>query len=153
MRAVLRDGAALLSQDADADANERNAGSLGAVGLPAGRVSQSIVLPLPPSTNDNWHNYNGRTVLSDEAKSFRAGVKLIAAHQGIHPFDGDVAIYVHLYRANVLQDLDNYDSKALWDALQGVMFHNDRQVVERHGWRHDDFANPRVEVEVRKVEG
>jgi hypothetical protein len=35
IRAVLRDGAALLSQDADADANERNAGSLGAANLPA----------------------------------------------------------------------------------------------------------------------
>jgi hypothetical protein len=35
MRAVLSEGAALLSQDADADANERNAGSLGAAELPA----------------------------------------------------------------------------------------------------------------------
>ncbi len=36
--------------------------------------------------------------------------------------------------------------------LQGVMYHNDAQVVECHGWRHDDFDNPRVEVEVQEVQ-
>lgn len=118
----------------------------------AGMVSQSIVLPLPPSTNDNWDNFNGRTVLSEAARSFRAGVKLRASIAGVRPFDGDVAVYVHVYRANGKQDLDNYDGKALLDALQGVMFHNDRQVVERHSWRHDDKVNPRVEVEVRKIQ-
>ena len=118
----------------------------------AGMVSQSIVLPLPPSTNDNWDNFNGRTVLSEAARNFRAGVKLRANIAGLRPFTGDVAVYVHVYRSNALQDLDNYDSKALLDALHGVMFHNDRQVVERHSWRHDDKTNPRVEVEVRKVQ-
>ena len=137
-------------------------GLVGDLGAPAemalngagvGLVSQSIVLPLPPSTNDNWDNFNGRTVLSEAARNFRAGVKLRANIAGVRPFDGDVAVYVHVYRSNALQDLDNYDSKALLDALHGVMFHNDRQVVERHSWRHDDKANPRVEVEVRKVGG
>ena len=70
---------------------------------------------------------------------------------GAPGFDGDVAIYTHVYRARADQDLDNYDSKALWDALQGVMFRNDKQVVERHSWRHDDKVNPRVEVEVRRI--
>lgn len=159
--------------DAAIVALEANAGALGvdgghgptpdyyaafladAVGVPLehGIVSQSIVLPLPPSTNDNWDNFNGQTVLSKAARNFRANVKLCANVAGLRPFTGDVAVYVHVYRSNALQDLDNYDSKALLDALHGVMFHNDRQVVERHSWRHDDKANPRVEVEVRKVGG
>jgi crossover junction endodeoxyribonuclease RusA len=116
--------------------------------LPA---AQAVTLPLPPSTNDNWDNFNGRTVLSEAAASFRAGVRLIGNIEQLRPFDGPVAVYTHVYCANVLQDLDNYDGKALLDALQGVLFHNDRQVVERHSWRHDDKVNPRIEVEVRQV--
>lgn len=29
--------------------------------------------------------------------------------------------------------------------------HDDSQVIELHMWRHDDKAQPRVEVEVRRV--
>lgn len=135
------------------DISGLNAGTAVDAGAPLehGIVSQSIVLPLPPSTNDNWDNFNGQTVLSKAARNFRANVKLCANVAGLRPFTGDVAVYVHVYRSNALQDLDNYDSKALLDALHGVMFHNDRQVVERHSWRHDDKRNPRVEVEVREV--
>ena len=143
---------ALRAEVAAALAPLMQAGALGGARVePPQRAAQSIVLPLPPSTNDNWVNYNGRTVLSEAAKNFRAGVKLRANLEDIRPFDGNVAVYVHVYRANAAQDLDNYDGKALLDALQGVMFHNDNQVVERHSWRHDDKANPRVEVEVRTV--
>jgi Holliday junction resolvase RusA-like endonuclease len=140
----------------DADANERNAGDLGAEtvqALGATLAAQSIVLPLPPSTNDNWCNYNGRTVLSEEARNYRAGVKLRANIAGLQPFAGLVAVYVHVYRANGNQDLDNYSSKALLDSLNGIMFHDDRQVVELHAFRHDDKTNPRVEVEVRRATG
>ena len=132
----------------------RQAGDLGAPAeqsLSCTLAAQSLVLPLPPSTNANWDNFNGRTVLSEAARNFRANVKLLANIAGVRPFDGDVAIYTHVYRSRADQDLDNYDSKALWDALQGVMFRNDKQVVERHSWRHDDKVNPRVEVEVRRV--
>ena len=82
---------------------------------------------------------------------WRWGAETPSNIAGVRPFDGDVAIYTHVYRSRADQDLDNYDSKALWDALQGVMFRNDKQVVERHSWRHDDKVNPRVEVEVRRV--
>jgi Holliday junction resolvase RusA-like endonuclease len=133
----------------------RNAGDLGAGVEQAlsrqGRAAQSIVLPLPPSTNANWHNYNGRTVLSDETCNYRAAVKLLANAAGVYPFDGDVAVYVSVYRSRADQDLDNYSGKTLLDALNGVMFHDDIQVVELHSFRRDDKANPRVEVEVRKA--
>ena len=148
--------AALLANSPDvgiADASGLNVGAPVAAtsaGTPM-LAAQSIVLPVPPSTNDNWHNYNGVTVLSTEAKNFRAGVKLLANIAGLRPFDGPVAVYVHFYADNALMDLDNYDGKALLDALQGVMYHNDRQIVERHSWKHTDKTNPRIEVEVRRI--
>jgi Holliday junction resolvase RusA-like endonuclease len=148
------DTAALNADVFAGGANERNAGDLGAgvgAALASTLAAQSIVLPLPPSANQNWRNYNGRTVLSDEVCNYRAAVKLLANAAGVFPFDGDVAVYVHVYRARKIGDLDNLAGKTLLDALNGVMFHDDDQVVELHSFRRDDKANPRVEVEVRKA--
>ena len=114
-------------------------------------MAQSIVLPLPPSTNANWDHYSGRTVLSEETRNYRANVRLLANIARVRPFDGDVAVYVHVYRSRADQDLDNYSGKTVLDSLNGVLFHDDIQVVELHSWRHDDKENPRIEVEVRRV--
>lgn len=119
--------------------------------LPVNLVTQSIVLPLPPSTNANWDHFSGRTVLSEESRNYRANVRLLANIARVRPFDGDVAVYVHVYRSRADQDLDNYSGKTVLDSLNGVLFHDDIQVVELHSWRHDDKENPRIEVEVRRV--
>jgi crossover junction endodeoxyribonuclease RusA len=68
----------------------------------------------------------------------------------MRPFAGPVAVYLHVYRARKAGDLDN-SAKVLLDALQGVAYNDDAQIVELHLYRHDDKANPRVEVEVRKI--
>ena len=113
-------------------------------------VAQSIVLPLPVSANRYWRHYNGRTVVSDAAKAYKHAVWLQAQHAGLHPFGGPVAVYLHVYRARKVGDLDNAN-KVLLDALCGVAYHDDAQIVELHSYRHDDKANPRVEVEIREV--
>ena len=137
---------------------QRQAGSLGQATaqalespLPANLVAQSIVLPLPPSTNANWDHYSTRTVLSEESRNYRANVRLLANIARVRPFDGDVAVYVHVYCSRADQDLDNYSGKTVLDSLNGVLFHDDIQVVELHSWRHDDKENPRIEVEVRRI--
>ena len=116
----------------------------------AGVVSQSIILPLPPSANLYWRHGNGRTYVSEDARAYKGGVWLQAQHAGLRPFDGDIAVYVHVYRARKAGDLDNAN-KVLLDALCGIAYHDDAQIVELHSWRHDDKANPRVEVEVRRI--
>ena len=113
-------------------------------------AAQSIVLPLPPSGNRYWRHYNGRTVVSDAAKAYRHGVMLQAQAHNLRPFAGPVAVYVRVYRARKAGDLDNF-KKVLYDALQGVAYNDDDQIVEEHAWRYDDKDNPRVEVEVRQV--
>lgn len=136
----------------------RQAGSLGLPTvqaltnpLPPSLVAQSIVLPLPPSTNANWDHFSERTVLSEETRNYRKNVRLLANIARVQPFDGDVAVYVHVYRSRADQDLDNYSGKTVLDALNGVLFHDDIQVVELHSFRRDDKTNPRIEVEVRRV--
>ena len=123
------------------------------VGVP-GRDEQAVYfleLPLPVSANRYWRNYRGRTVVSAEAKNYKKIVRLQAQHRGIRPFAGPVAVYLRVYRARKSGDLDN-SIKVLLDALCGVAYADDKQIVELHSWRHDDPENPRVEVEVRRVE-
>ena len=128
-----------------------NAGAIGGALATPGRVAQSVVLPLPPSANRYWRSVHGRVVVSAAAKAYKAGVWLQAQHAGLHPFAGPVAIYVHVYRARKAGDLDNAN-KVLLDSLCGIAYSDDSQIVELHAWRHDDPANPRVEVEVRQVQ-
>ena len=125
--------------------------ALGGATMPAPPATQRIVLPLPPSANRYWRHYNGRVVVSEAAKTYKAGVWLVAQHAGMRPFTGPVAVRVHVYRARKVGDLDNF-AKVTLDALQGIAYQDDAQIVELHSWRHDDAQNPRVEVEVRTVQ-
>jgi Holliday junction resolvase RusA-like endonuclease len=123
---------------------QRQAGSLGQATaqalespLPANLVAQSLVLPLPPSTNANWDHYSARTVLSEESRNYRANVRLLANIARVRPFDGDVAVYVHVYRSRQRGDLDNF-AKALCDSLNGIAYFDDDQITELHMFRHED---------------
>lgn len=114
-------------------------------------AAQSIVLPLPPSANRYWRSYRGRVTVSEDAKTYKRGVAMAATHAGLRPFTGPVAVYLHVYRARKVGDLDNF-AKVTLDALRGVAYQDDDQITELHLWRHDDKANPRVEVEIRAVQ-
>lgn len=92
-------------------------------------------------------------VVSAEAQEYKARVATIAHAAGLTPMAGPVAVYVHVYRARKAGDLDNFGTKILGDALQGIAYQNDSQIIEWHLWRHDDKAQPRVEVEIRQVNG
>lgn len=63
------------------------------------------------------------------------------------PFGSFVGVKVTLYRARKSGDADG-PIKALFDALQGVAYRNDNQIVAYHVYRRDDPKNPRVEVEI-----
>jgi Holliday junction resolvase RusA-like endonuclease len=141
---------AMAPAEVDAAMLALNAGALGEAQPGTGLVSQSIVLPLPPSANTYWRYTSNGVYVSEAAENYKAGVKLRATLQRMTPFGGEVAMYVHVYRAQKRGDLDNF-AKVLGDALNGVTYHDDSQVIELHMWRHDDKGNPRCEVEVRKV--
>ena len=127
----------------------RNTGALGVEVAPQ-LAAQSIVLALPPSANTYWRYGPNGVHVSQAAQDYKAGVKWKALHQGMAPMGGELALYVNVYRQRKAGDLDNF-AKVLGDALNGVAWHDDSQVVELHMWRHDDPKNPRVEVEIRRV--
>ena len=47
-------------------------------------------------------------------------------------------------------DLDN-TTKVTLDALNGIAYSDDSQIVELHAYRFDDKDNPRMEVEIKPL--
>lgn len=108
-------------------------------------------LDMPPSANRYWRTGSGHVYVSDEALDYKNDVAITARQQGVRkPFTGDVAVTVYVYRKQRSGDLDNR-LKVLLDALKGIAFEDDKQVVEIHAFRRDDKADPRVEVQIRKT--
>lgn len=102
-----------------------------------------LKLPVPPSANRYWRNFNGRTVVSAEASAYKSEVGWLCAQ--VQPFTGDVAVSVTVYRERKAGDLDNY-LKVLLDALKGILYPDDKAVVEIQAYREDDKNDPRVMV-------
>ena len=66
-------------------------------------------------------------------------------------FTGPVRFTWHWHRPRAVGDLDN-PLKALWDSLTAArVWGDDSQVVELHGYRHDDKTNPRVDVDIEAL--
>lgn len=113
-----------------------------------------FTLPIPPSANAYWKlDRRGFIRVSDEARSYKATVHKTALQtQCPHkPLEGDVWVTLTVFRKRKAGDLDNFQ-KVLLDALKGVAFVDDSQVVEIHARREDDAKNPRVEVRVEAAE-
>ncbi|HHL3633716.1 RusA family crossover junction endodeoxyribonuclease [Neisseria polysaccharea] len=94
-----------------------------------------LILPYPVSANRYWRIWRNRAVRSAEATAYRETVRRIAEEAGAMPSEGLVAVRLLLIpKANkdgsankTVIDLDNALKVAL-DALQGIAYHNDRQV-------------------------
>lgn len=68
-----------------------------------------------------------------------AWVATAAAGRAWRPEKGPVAVALDVHGAPKLADLDNL-AKGLLDGMNGIIFHDDRQVVDLHVRRVDDGA-------------
>lgn len=109
-----------------------------------------LTLPYPPSANRYWRNFNGRMVISDEARAYKDEVMYTCLGQSVEMLEGDISLTIKIYRPRKSGDLDNR-IKCLQDALNGVAYRDDSQIVELHAYRYDDKKNPRVEIELEQV--
>ena len=110
----------------------------------------TITLPYPPSANRYYRNFRGRMVRSQEAEAYRIGVGWQCNLAGIVPLHGDLRVSLDFYRPAKRGDLDNL-LKVVFDSLNGYAYGDDQQIVEIHAMRHDDKADPRVEVVIGQV--
>ena len=110
-----------------------------------------VTLDYPPSSNRYWRHVDGKVLLSAAARDYRRLAGLQAACAGMRaPLEGPVVVTLTLYRPAKRGDLDNR-VKVLLDALNGIAYRDDSQVVELHAYRREDRANPRVEVDVMEA--
>lgn len=110
-----------------------------------------LTLPYPPSANRYWRNVKGRTLKSKAARTYALACQWSArAQMDGDMLAGDVAVRLDLFRPAKRGDLDNRIKVAL-DAIQGIAYADDKQIVEIHAYRHDDKADPRLEVAITAI--
>lgn len=106
-----------------------------------------ILLPYPPSANRYWRVFRGRAVHSAEAREYKDEVERLAREQRVIPMATCVKVRItlmpvqpkdHIKRAKADPkwglsvrriDIDNAGKVAL-DALQGIIYFNDRQITD-----------------------
>ena len=103
-----------------------------------------LTLPVPPSANRYWRVRNNRIIVTDEARAYKEEIRYMLNQFSPIPKDKRVSINFTVFRPAQRGDLDNYN-KVMFDALQGLIYVNDSQIVEIHSFRKDDKHNPRVE--------
>lgn len=113
-----------------------------------------LTLPYPPSANRYWRSIviggSVRVLVSSEAREYKRRCAAIAAVACQSPLEGPLGMSLAVFRPMRRGDLSNR-IKVIEDAMQGVVFHDDNQVVLIDAQRHDDKTNPRVEVVVWQI--
>ena len=114
-----------------------------------------LVLPEPPSSNRYWRIHGRVTYKTREAKAYCELVSnAVRAHLNLKNGPlfpvGDVSVIVVWHRSRKAGDLDNR-SKVLYDALEGTLYADDKQIAQ--DWRrrvdeHKDIPKGYVRVEV-----
>lgn len=121
--------------------------------------SYTFTLPEPPSANRWWRTTvipagKGKparvnTYLSPEARAYKANVARVGSK---FLLDGPISVSVDWYRSRAAGDLDKRLGVML-DAMQGVFYSNDSQIVALHARRFDtEKGNPRLVVTVEQIE-
>jgi crossover junction endodeoxyribonuclease RusA len=135
---------------------ERN----GIVSTPAPRlqgtpVVQFVTLPYPPTANNFKvpivRGTRACMTLSAEARTWKGVAELRVSTANLVSLNGPVKLDIHVYRPRKVGDLDNAIKLSV-DALSKYAYYDDEQVTEIHAYRHDDKANPRVEISIERAE-
>lgn len=109
-----------------------------------------LILPYPPSTNNLYFNRWGKRVLSNAGRKFKADIAVLAKQQGAKLLSGELSVTFRVFRPKRIGDLDNR-LKISQDALKGICFEDDKQIIEIHAYRFDDRENPRIEIELKQI--
>ncbi len=109
-----------------------------------------LILPYPPSVNHLYATFRGRRITSAKGRKFKSDIAVLARQQGARILNGDLMITFRVFRPKKIGDLDNR-LKISQDALKGICFADDRQIIEIHAFRFDDRANPRIEIDLKEI--
>lgn len=92
-------------------------------------MSEFEWIPWPPSANRYWRTWRNRAVVSAEAKAYKQDVRCRLFGRGDVTLEPVGVRLLCEPPDKRRRDLDNC-LKVTLDALEGVLYENDRQVVE-----------------------
>jgi Holliday junction resolvase RusA-like endonuclease len=119
----------------------------------ANRYWRTVLLPGRGKKNAKNPFGMGAIVLkSTEARVYAQNVKVDFYRQVGHdftPFAGPVAVHIVWCRERRSGDLDNR-IKIVLDAIKGLAYEDDSQIVEEHAYRRDGLT-PGVHVTIREL--
>lgn len=112
----------------------------------------TLTLPYPPLLNHIYRRTARGVFLAPKAAAYKAEIAALFPAWQQAPTDALCALTVRVYRPQKRGDVDGV-LKLLLDSLQGILYHNDDQVVELHVYRYDAGSRSaaRVEVEIEDV--
>lgn len=96
--------------------------------------------------------YKGRKFLTPRGKSVKDDYFYQTKQQYRGSvLEGDIKVNISVFfRSKKTSDLDNV-LKATFDSLTGILWKDDRQIVEIHAYKKQDKINPRVELIISYV--
>lgn len=103
---------------------------------------------LPPSTNHLYRRTSRGVSLLEGVRQAKDAIGWEARSQ-FHgePLSGPLAVTIDLYWPDRRKhDVDNV--KALLDALNGIVWEDDGQIIDLRTRKHFDKAHPRIELSV-----
>jgi len=116
-------------------------------------MAVELELPFPPSINHYFSYYQGRPVLSKDARAYRHQVRRIVSAAGIKPLMGPIAVRIDICPPdNRRRDCDN-SQKSILDALQHAgAFWDDSQVVWLLSIKHESQPRGTIKVQLAHAE-
>lgn len=124
-------------------------------------MAKSIIIDLPPVPKARPRMSNGHAYTPERTRQYENAVKLIARTQIKRVSSGAIRLSIHFYllrpksakNANLRPlkrpDIDNL-AKAILDALNGIAYEDDKQIVELHLYK-DYSERPRTEIELEEI--
>lgn len=104
-----------------------------------------IILDLPISTNYLYRRTRYTVVLTNDAMAYKQYAQIISKRQWDNePLEGEVSVTCRFYNAR--QDIDNM-CKLLLDSMNGIVWVDDKFIVELHLYKIKDDHGKRVEIE------
>lgn len=96
--------------------------------------------------------YRGRRFLTPLGTATKADYSYQAKKQYKGAvLEGPVKVEVHVYFANAAADIDNA-LKGFFDSMTGLLWKDDKQIVELHAYKLIDKQRPRIEISVVELE-
>lgn len=112
-------------------------------------------IPWPPSINNYYKRGRQNVLLSMRAKVYRKEVWVCAARaRALWKTDKVLTVNIHLHAPMNVRtyDIDNFN-KGILDALQGVVYDNDKQITVLVVEKREPCVGGKAKVTIMETEG